>query len=77
GSFSDCLIGNTLVNGDVENANDVPLLSIEIGDVRTEETISLEGSNGPALHGVNLEGGGIIPRCAGRDTAAETARRRR
>jgi hypothetical protein len=59
GSFSDCLIGNTLVNGDVENANDDPLLAVEIGDVRTEETISFEGTNGSALLGVNIEGGGI------------------
>jgi len=58
-SFSDCLIGNTLINGDVENANDDPLLSIEIGDIRTEETITLDGSNGSALLSVNIEGGGI------------------
>jgi hypothetical protein len=56
-SFSDCLVDNTLINGDVENANDDPILSVEIGDVRTEETLSLEGSNGSALLGINIEGG--------------------
>ncbi len=56
-SFSDCLVGNTLINGDIENANDDPILSVEIGDVRTDETISFEGTDGSALLGINTVDG--------------------
>jgi hypothetical protein len=56
-SFSDCLVGNTLINGDIENANDDPILSVEIGDVRTDETIAFEGTDGSALLGINTVDG--------------------
>ena len=57
GSFSDCLVDNALINGDAENANDDPILSLEIADVRTEESIAFEGHNGGGLLGVNVEAG--------------------
>ena len=59
GSFSDCFVDNAVINGDVENANDDPLLAIELGDARNDDTIGFEGTNGSALLGVNIEGGGI------------------
>lgn len=58
-SFSDCFVDNAVINGDVENANDDPLLAIELGDARNDDTIGFEGTNGSALLGINLEGGGI------------------
>ncbi len=56
-SFSDCLIDNALINGDAENANDDPILAIELGDARNDDTIGFEGTNGSGLLGVNIEGG--------------------
>jgi hypothetical protein len=58
-SFSDCYVDNAVINGDVENANDDPILTIELGDARNDDTIGFEGTNGSALLGVNIEGGGI------------------
>jgi hypothetical protein len=56
-TFSSCLIGNALIDGDVTNANDDPLLSIDIGDARNDDTISLAGTNDSALLGINIDGG--------------------
>ena len=56
-TFSSCLVGNTLIDGDVTNANDDPILSVEIGDVRTDETVDFDGTDGSALLGINIEGG--------------------
>ncbi len=56
-SFSDCFVDNAVINGDVENANDDPILAIELGDARNDDTIGFEGTNGGALLGVNIEGG--------------------
>ncbi len=56
-AFSDCFFDNAIINGDAENANDDPILSIEIADARNDDTIALEGTNGSGLLGVNIEGG--------------------
>ena len=45
-SFSDCFVDNAVINGDVENANDDPLLAIELADARNEDTIGFEGTDG-------------------------------
>lgn len=57
GSFFDCFFDNAIVNGDVENANDDPILAVEIGDARNDDTLAFEGTDGTALLGVNIEGG--------------------
>jgi hypothetical protein len=58
GSFTNCFIDNAIVDGDAENANDDPLLSIDLGDARNGDTITLEGKDGTsALLSVNIEGG--------------------
>jgi hypothetical protein len=56
-SFSDCFVDNAVINGDAENASDDPILSIELGDARNDDTISFEGTNGSGLLSVNVEGG--------------------
>ena len=44
-------------NHDAENANDDPLLSIDLGDARNDDVISYAGTNDSSLLGVNVEGG--------------------
>ncbi|MCC6764741.1 MAG: hypothetical protein IT293_08770 [Deltaproteobacteria bacterium] len=56
-SFSDCYFDNAIVNGDVENANDDPILSIEVAEARNDDTVTFDGTDGTALLGVNIEGG--------------------
>lgn len=56
-SFSNCFFDNAIIDGDVENANDDPILAIEITDARTDETLDFEGTDGTALLGVNIDGG--------------------
>ena len=56
-SFSDCFVGNAVINGDVENANDDPILTVEVADARNDDTIGFEGTDGSALLGINVEGG--------------------
>lgn len=43
-SFSDCLLGNSLINGDAEDAGDDPIIAIDVTDQRSDETVSFEGS---------------------------------
>lgn len=52
-SFSDCQIESAIINGDVEDAGDDPILALEIADLRSEESISFEG----VLLGVTTETG--------------------
>ncbi len=56
-SFSDCYFDNAIVNGDVCNSNDDPLLSIELDDARSDDSITFDGTDGTALLGTNVEGG--------------------
>ena len=56
-SFSSCLVGNTLIDGDVENANGGPILSVTTGDVRTDETIDFNGTDGSGLLAVKVVDG--------------------
>jgi hypothetical protein len=51
--FADCLVENALISGAVENANDDPIVSLEILDQRTEDSITFDGS----LLGINTEAG--------------------
>ncbi len=43
-SFFDCLIDNSFINGDAENAGDDPIVAIDVTDQRSEETVTFEGS---------------------------------
>lgn len=43
-SFFDCLIDNSFINGDAEDAGDDPIISIEVLDQRSDESISFDGS---------------------------------
>lgn len=52
--FSDCFVDNAILNGTAENSNDDPILSVELGDARNDDTIGFEGNG---LLGVNVEGG--------------------
>jgi hypothetical protein len=53
-SFSDCLVKNTLINGDADDAANDPILSsLSVTDVRSEESISFDGP----LLGVDIDGG--------------------
>jgi hypothetical protein len=52
-NFSTCLVDNAEIDGDAENSNDDPQLSLTILDARSEDEIGFEGG----LLGVNVEGG--------------------
>lgn len=56
-TFDTCFFDNAIIDGDVENANDDPILTITITDARTDETLDFAGTDGTALLGVNVEGG--------------------
>ncbi len=56
-SFSSCLVGNALIDGDVENANGSPILSIELSHLTSDNTIDFDGTDGTALLAVKVEGG--------------------
>jgi hypothetical protein len=51
--FVDCLVDNAEIAGSVEDANDDPVVSITIINVRTDDEISFDGS----LLGINTESG--------------------
>ena len=55
--FSDCFFDNAIVNGTAENANDDPILDVEIADARNDDTLTFAGTDGTALLGVNIDGG--------------------
>ena len=57
-SFSSCLIGNAMIDGEIDFANTSPSFSgVELGDARTGDTIDFDGTDGSALLGVKIEGG--------------------
>jgi len=43
-SFSDCLLDNSLISGDAEDAGDDPIIVIDVVDQRTDESVSFDGS---------------------------------
>jgi hypothetical protein len=59
GTFDTCYFDNAVIDGDVENSNTNPLLTIEISDARNDDTMDFEGTDDSSLLGVNLGDGGI------------------
>lgn len=43
-SFSSCLLDNSLIDGDAEDAGDDPIIVIDVTDQRSEESVSFDGS---------------------------------
>ena len=53
-AFSDCVVRNALINGDVENANRGPLLSsVDVGRPGSDDLISFNAHDDRALLGIN------------------------